>query len=151
MARTDIDTVANYFLISAHEAGDCLTNLKLQKLVYYAQAWYLALKDEPLFDGEFEAWIHGPVNTHLYNRFRHYRWNPIDENPERRIEADVADYLDEIIDVFGGETAYNLERMTHSEEPWIEARGGIPNNTPSSSIISQETMKSYYRKLADKD
>jgi uncharacterized phage-associated protein len=55
MPITTPDAVADYFLWSARECGDLLTNLRLQKLVYYAQAWFLALYDEPLFDGEFEA------------------------------------------------------------------------------------------------
>ena len=97
MAPTDIDTVAKCFLVSAHEVGDYLTNLKLQKLVYYAQAWYLALTDEPLFDGEFEAWVHGPVNYHLYKKYQHHEWRPIDDNPNKpKLAHEIKEFLDSI-------------------------------------------------------
>ena len=62
--------VAEYFLALANETGGTITNLKLQKLVYYAQAWHLANFDKPLFDAKFEAWVHGPVIPGLYEEYR---------------------------------------------------------------------------------
>ena len=152
MAETSINLVANYLLIKFRESGDCLTNLKLQKLVYYSQAWYLALYDKPLFDNKFEAWVHGPVNRGLYDRFKDYKWNTITEdiqNPE--LLEQVKNHLEEIIKAFGDETAYSLERMVHHEEPWMEARGGLSEDALCSNIISEDTMKRYYRNLANEN
>ena len=67
--KITISDIADYFITKNHEYGDYITNLKLQKLVYYAQAWYLAFLDKPLFDEDFEAWVHGPVNRDLYDRY----------------------------------------------------------------------------------
>ena len=73
MAATTAERVADYIIRSAHESGELITNLKLQKLVYYAQAWHLALFDEPLFDDPIEAWVHGPVVSSLYSKFPEHR------------------------------------------------------------------------------
>src|SRR5258708_4115865 len=65
--------VANWFLAAMDRgAGDSITHLKLQKLVYYAQAWSLALRNKPLFDEDFVAWTHGPVVKSVWRRFKGY-------------------------------------------------------------------------------
>ncbi|MXO72363.1 DUF4065 domain-containing protein [Altererythrobacter buctensis] len=141
--------VADYLIAECRERGEILTNLKLQKLLYYADAWNLALRDEPLFDEEFKAWVHGPVLLSQYHRFKDYRWHPITEEIEKPAIGDVlAGFLDEIIEVFGSETAVSLELMTHREAPWIEARGDTPPTEPSTATISKETMKHFYRGFA---
>jgi len=73
MALTTVSKIANYFIYVANETGSYLSNLKLQKLLYYAQAWHLALYGISLFDEEFEAWIHGPVIVrNNINKHKHY-------------------------------------------------------------------------------
>lgn len=143
------DLVSNYLLAESRERGDVLTNLKLQKLLYYAQAWHLALKGEPIFAEEFRAWVHGPVLLSQYHRFRKYRWEPILEDIQRPddLAASVRDHLDEVLDVFGSETATALELMTHREQPWQEARGDTPSDEPSNAIINKNIMKDFYRSL----
>lgn len=74
--------IADYLLAECRERGELLTNLKLQKLLYYADAWNLALRDRPLFEEKFKAWVHGPVLTSQYHRFKDYRWKPISEEIE---------------------------------------------------------------------
>ena len=153
MANVTIDQVADYFLWSACQNGDLITNLKLQKLVYYAQAWFLALYEEPLFNDEFQAWVHGPVNTNLYHRFKDARWQPINCDPfyspdsEPNLPQKVKAHLDEIIDVFFDYSAHTLERMTHNEDPWINARQGLPQSVASNNIISKSDMMNYYKSL----
>lgn len=141
--------VAAYFLAKAQEHGDLITHLKLQKLVYYAQAWYLALFDQLLFEEELQAWVHGPVAPSLYNLYKEYGWMPITEKvamPDIN-EEKIYKHLDEVYEVFGGFTAFELERMTHEETPWINARGGIPNDIQSTNIINPDDMKNYYHQL----
>ena len=146
MAATTAERVADYIIRSAHESGELITNLKLQKLVYYAQAWHLALFDEPLFDDPIEAWVHGPVVSSLYSKFRDYRWEPIGHDTgDVDLPDDVREHLDEVIEVYGGFSAWELERLTHSEEPWRKARGDLPPTALSSNIISPQDMKDYYR------
>lgn len=79
MAVSNACEVANFFVSRFQQAGDPLTNMKLQKLLYYAQGWHLALKGDALFDERIEAWPHGPVVPPVYGTFKHYRWNPITE------------------------------------------------------------------------
>jgi uncharacterized phage-associated protein len=145
MTPPTIHDVANYFVCQAHEAGDLITNLKVQKLAYYAQAWNLALRDEPLVAERFEAWVHGPVSPTLYGRFKEYRWNPISEEvamPE--LEPDVRKHLDAVQDAYGAFSALELERMTHAEEPWLAARGELDPTEPSQEPISEAIMRSFY-------
>jgi len=143
------DTVADFFIKFAHEHGDCLTNLKLQKLVYYAQAWNLALYDKPLFESDFQAWVHGPVCPELYARFKGYRWKPITEQPDLpEIPENVKKHLIDVFEAYERYSGYQLEQMTHAEAPWIDARDGIPLDEASNAVISKESMKDFYSKLA---
>lgn len=133
--------VAEYFLAKCdEEAGDTISNLKLQKLVYYAQGFYLAIEDEPLFDEPIEAWQHGPVVSALYQRYKEHgaRSIPIPEDLDFSIFSEKQkEVLDEVYDVYGQFSAWKLRNMTHEELPWKE--------TPITGIISQDLMKSYFK------
>ena len=142
--------VAKYFIFKANQVGSFLSNLKLQKLVYYAQAWYLANYKKPLFAEKFEAWIHGPVQPELYSEFKSFRWSPIDLDVEEipaSITKDIADFLDEVVEAYFKYDGLDLEIMTHNELPWIEARKGISPDKSSKEIISEETMQTFYSDL----
>lgn len=66
--------VANYFLCRVdREAGDTISLLKLQKLVYYTQAWSLVIRDQPLFYQDIEAWCSGPVVRDVWNQYEDYQ------------------------------------------------------------------------------
>lgn len=149
MAVTTARKVANYLIWFAGEYGDSLTNLKLQKLVYYAQAWFLAIHNEPLFRERLEAWAHGPVQPQLYRDFKQFGWNPISANVKRPTFNDsrVQPHLDEIMDVYGDLTGHHLERLVHQEAPWKSARGNIPPDAASTSVIPHEAMRDFYRKM----
>jgi len=139
-------TVADYFLCRSRDFGDYLTNLKLQKLLYYAQAWNLALHDEPLFKDKIEAWIHGPVVASVYGQFKSFRWNPITENVPRPQLVEAA-LLDEILEKYGRFSALDLERMTHSETPWKTARAGLPPDVNCRREIGVNDMRVYFKSL----
>jgi uncharacterized phage-associated protein len=152
MARASAKNVADYIVAVAHDAGDPISNLKLQKLLYYSQGWHLALKDEPLFDERIEAWVHGPVVPPVYGQFKGYAWKPIEDAPESKdvpLPADVKQHLDDVMGAYLGFGAYDLERLTHSEPPWLNARAGIPEDAPCNSVISLDDMKAYFRSIAD--
>ena len=144
-----VDAVADYFILRVDpEAGDHITHLKLQKLVYYAQAWHLAMFGKPLFKHKIEAWLHGPVCRPVYERFRHLSWNPIplDEVKSNApaLDHDTNNFLDEVWDVYGQYSAKKLEEMTHEEAPWQEARKGVSRGSPSQNLINEDAMRSYY-------
>ncbi len=145
MARTTAQDVASFFVRHRHEHGDTITNLHLQKFLYYAQAWFLAIYEEKLFDDRIEAWIHGPVQPGQYGRFKHNGWSPIADNIESvHLGPQVAAHLEEVLDVYGDYSAWDLERMTHAESPWLEARNGLPDDVSSSEIIRPESMRRYF-------
>lgn len=142
--------VASYFIWLANESGSFISNLKLQKLVYYAQAWHLALRDAPLFSADFEAWVHGPVIPDLYQQYKHFRWTPINEDASPdAVSDDVQEFLGEVAEVYFGCDAYTLEAMTHAEDPWIRARGNLEPDQSSSNIIKKEWMQEFYRSRAE--
>jgi uncharacterized phage-associated protein len=138
--------VADFFVLSAHEAGEPLTNLKLQKLVYYAQAWWAALNGGPLFNERIEAWVHGPVCPEVYHRFKHNQWRPIEDEVDEpeSIDEDVNDHLEDVVENYGGMTGWELERLTHSEGPWLKARGDLAPDANCTREISVDEMKAYY-------
>lgn len=142
------DHISDFLLCESRERGEVLTNLKLQKLLYYSQAWHLVRKDQALFKEDFQAWVHGPVLPSQYKRFKAFEWRPITENVVLpKLSDELASYLKEIVDVFGSETAINLELMTHKELPWKEARQELAPDQSSTAIISKESMKAFYQSL----
>ena len=144
--------IADYFIRTANEVGSPITNLKLQKLVYYAQAWSLALRDRTLFEDDFEAWVHGPVTRQLWDEYKTLRWQPIVKDvPNITFDQDVENFLKEVVQVYFACDAYELERMTHEEAPWREARGNLPPDAPCSNVISKDRMASFYKELAQQN
>ena len=137
------DNVAKWFL--CHQT---MTHKKLQKLCYYAQAWHCALYDEPLFDDEIQAWVHGPVVVSLYPQYADYGWKDIPQvtydnsNIDDKKTIDILDAVYRTYSVFDGD---QLERLTHSERPWKEARGDIKPWENSHNIITCESMRRYYK------
>lgn len=143
--------VAKWFINAVdRESGDSITHLKLQKLLFYTQAWSLALRDEPILNEEFEAWAHGPVVRSVFDQYKDYSWNAIP-----RVECDDGcEFSDEAIEHFeliqnayGQLSAKQLEAMTHRERPWREARRGLPPEARCDDVISRETMAVFYRQL----
>ena len=117
--------VAKYFLCKAHQEGDLITHLKLQKLLYYAQAWYLVNYDSPLFKEPIRPWTLGPVVKEIYDKFKDFGAKPIDYKPTGK-ESNIFSekqkhYLDEFYDIFFKFTAHELVNMSHNESPWKDA------------------------------
>ncbi len=148
MAIVTAQQVADYIIGFANEAGELITNLKLQKLLYYAQGYYLAIEGDKLFEDEIEAWVHGPVIPSVYRQYKDFRWQPISrEVVTPAISEKVADFLNLIIETFLPIDAYKLERMTHNESPWIKARGDLQPNEVCQNTITLPDMKDYFTAL----
>jgi len=134
--------VADYFLSLVNEEMDGrISNLKLQKLLYYAQGFHLAIYNKRLFDSTIQAWDHGPVVPEVYQKYKKYGAKGIPS--PKAIDYDKYDdttkeFLDEIYDVFGQFSAWKLRNMTHTEPPWKNASG--VNGT-----ISDKSMKEYFK------
>lgn len=151
----DINTVADFFLSKSN-----LTPKKIQKLVYYAYAWFIALNNQSsddirfvLFNEEPEAWIHGPVFPSLYYKYRDYGFNEITKLSDAKsiTNKDLVAFLNDIWDTFGNYSADELEYMTHQEEPWKNARVGISPIEPSNNSISKRDIFNFYNKLANNE
>ena len=141
--------VANWFLANIDRgAGDLITHLKLQKLVYYAQAWSLASRGVPLFQEDLQAWAHGPVAPSVYRAFRDYGMDPIPAPAQvPRFDPDTVELLEEVLDVYGEHSARKLEMLTHREKPWRDARGDLPDEASSRAVISKDAIRTFYGNL----
>jgi uncharacterized phage-associated protein len=139
--------VGRYFLYLANQERKPITNKKLQKLVYYAQAWSLVLNNKKLFSDPIEAWVHEPAVRSLYVRYKKFGFDPIQEEVKANtlsIAGQAKKLLDSIWKLYGKMDAGYLEMLTHSERPWQEAREGLQSSESSGKEISLKTMKSYY-------
>jgi uncharacterized phage-associated protein len=146
--------VAAWFLNEVdRKAGDSITNLKLQKLVYYAQAWAVTLLGRPLFQEKVEAWAHGPVVDVVYQQFKDYGYNGL---PRSRRKPGFTDeervVLEDVLAVYGEHSAKFLEVLTHSEQPWQTAWGDRPPTSRSRREIPLSVMREFYqRQYADRE
>lgn len=135
--------IADYFLSLVDEdVGDSISNLKLQKLVYYAQGFSLALYDKPLFPKSIQAWAHGPVVRVLYDKYRDYEANPIPKPSEiklSRYDTTTKELLNEIYAVYGQYSAWKLRELTHEDTPWINAY------RKSNKEIPHTALKKYFK------
>ncbi|MBI4187360.1 MAG: SocA family protein [Chloroflexi bacterium] len=144
--RPSASDVAVYFLSLVDEdEGDFISNLKLQKLLYYAQGFHLAMFDEPLFDETIEAWAHGPVVRRVYSEYADFGANPIPRPANLEpLGKDTEDFLNEIYGVFGQYSAWKLREMTHDEPPWKDSY-----RVGKSRIISHAAMKTYFSQFVE--
>jgi uncharacterized phage-associated protein len=142
----DCLNVAQYFIIRAYEDGieAEITNIKVQKLLYYAQSLYLALYDEPLFDDEIQAWRYGPVCPpayHFYSDFEARQLPVPSLETLSELSFETKSLLEEVWEYFGRYHAYRLSDMTHGEFPWKKARRGLPAEARSTALIPIDDLK----------
>lgn len=128
-----------------------VTPLMLQKLLYFIQGVYSALYGKPIFEEDCRAWVHGPVYPEVYELFRDFKYNPIDDARFAMLEgtADVLteeerNVIDLVVNTFGMYGGKVLERITHNEDPWKEARKGYGDSIPSSELLPKERIMKYY-------
>jgi uncharacterized phage-associated protein len=142
--------MADVFDVSAYvlkKAGP-MTAMKLQKLVYYAQAWSLVWDEEPLFDERIEAWANGPVSPDLY--FEHQGQFTVSKAPKgdaKALTSDERETVDAILEHYGKKRAHWLSDLTHREDPWRNARRGLPDGVRSNRVISHASMAEFYGNL----
>jgi len=145
----DVFDVANYILeISQEDADDgefeLISNMKLQKLIYFCQGFSLALFEKPLFSEPIEAWTHGPVCPKLYHILKKFGASPITSiiDPEKiKLDNNEKLLIRMVYDNYGQYSASRLRKITHESGPWIDT---MPN-----SPISQEAMSKYFLSKVD--
>lgn len=139
------DDVAAYIL----DKQGVMSAMKLQKLCYYSRAWHLVWDEDDLFTERIEAWANGPVVRSLYGQHRREftvapPWaggNPEALSPTERQTVDA------VLGFYGDKSAHWLSELTHREQPWIQARAGLPIGARSEAEITPASMHEYYDSL----
>lgn len=144
-----MDAVIEYILSKCGE----ITPLALQKVLYYAQGFYYAFAGAFLFDEDCEAWVHGPVFRTIYHRYAHLGYGPI----EGTVDVEASEFtdveravFDSIIRNFCCFSGKILKQFTHSEAPWLEARGNLPAELPTDRKISKEAIGRFFAATKEK-
>jgi len=126
-----------------------MTTWKLQKLVYYCQAWSLVWEERPLFKARIEAWANGPVVRALYDEHKGmFRVNKWPEGDATRLTAKDRETVDAVLRFYGDKTSQWLSDLTHQEKPWVEARVGLRPGERGSREITLDSMHGYYSGLS---
>lgn len=145
----NVRDVADYLLqLSGREPETTLiTQLHLQKLLYYVQGWSIALHGNPMFLDRIEAWTHGPVVPTIYHEFKRHADKPIPiPLDEPALSEDERGTIASIWEGYKCYSASGLRNMTHREAPWMEAREGFDSEDRCSQEISQGTMRDFFRR-----
>src|SRR5580698_3002223 len=134
-------------LAAQEEEPEFLTHLRVQKLLYYAQGWHLAMKGAPLFPEPLKAWKHGPVIREVYDHFRGHGFRAIPKsqgNSTELIPAEAQDFVQSIWAGYRGFSALRLREMTHREAPWMSARKGLKDDARSTAEITKASMREFF-------
>lgn len=122
-----------------------MTTMKLQKLVYYAQAWSLVWDEKPLFRARLEAWAAGPVVPALYRLHRgQFKVSTWPEGDPARLTALERETIDAVLGFYGPKSSHWLSDLTHQERPWRDARRGLGPGERGDREITLAAMAEYY-------
>ncbi len=138
----DVLTIANYIIELCNKKGYSISNLKLQKMLYFTQALFLVNKNEACFREEIEAWDYGPVVPSVYRRFKTYGSSTIPylgEDVSNKISNSDRTLIEKVVDFFSKYTASALVELTHRQAPWKKAY--IPH---FGNVISKSSIQEYF-------
>lgn len=130
------------------EKQGSMTTMKLQKLVYYCQAWSLVWDEKPLFAEQIQAWASGPVVPELYNVHRgKFEIDSLSVGNKDELEKCEKETIDSVLSHYGGKEAQWLSDLSHLEKPWKQARKGKKPGENSTREINHAAMVEYYSSL----
>jgi len=139
-----VHDVAAYIL---HKTGE-ITAMKLQKLLYYCQAWSLVWDDEPIFNARIEAWANGPVVPQIYRLHRqNYYVSEWPEGQRNNLTSSERDTVRAVLKKYGDKSSLWLSELTHREKPWRDARRGLGSLDHGNNEITRAAMAKYYSSL----
>lgn len=160
MTSSDLAHIVTHFV---NKGGDDVSQKKLQKLLYYIESWHLVyFGGKSIIDEDFEAWVHGPVLPLLYRELKGFGFNnlkvindefdTVDQEIDNIVKKngvteDQIDLINSVLNKYASLSSMQLELLTHSEEPWLEARAGLAPHESCKNVISKITMKNYYSSL----
>ena len=151
---SSIHDITDYVISRLVTGGVHLNQLKLQKLLYYIQAWHLAYAGKPIVDARFQAWVHGPVNREVFDRFKATKmlYSPMTTddirpgfNSDQSLTADQRGFIDIVLEVYAPLAGDQLEALSHQEDPWIQARGTLSPDQRCETEIDEGIMIKFYR------
>lgn len=143
--NVNVFDVAKYIL---QQLGE-ISAMKLEKLVYYCQVWSLVWDERSMFPEHIEAWASGPVAPALYDKHRgKFTINECNfpGDPDK-LDKDAIDTVDAVLKFYGQKTAQWLSDLTHREDPWVNARRGLPDGAICQNEITLAAMDEYYSSL----
>lgn len=139
--------LANEKILDIPEEGESvaegISNLKLQKMLYFAQAAHLSLYDKPLFNDKIYAWKFGPVLKDVYHTFKVYRNDPIPSTEGACVSQDLKVFLDGVWNIFGKYSASELVNISHNLGPWRD----LFREGEKDIVIDNEAIATAYRHL----
>jgi uncharacterized phage-associated protein len=125
-----------------------MSAMRLQKLVYYCQAWHLVWADRPLFQAEIQAWANGPVSPALWREHRgQLRVSTWPKGDASRLDDEEQENAGIVLEYYGDKNAQWLSDLTHMERPWRETRKGLPDGVASDRVIPVALIQEYYSSL----
>lgn len=155
--------LSKYIIAKYDNVGDLVTNKKLQKILYYIKAWGLVYFEDGVIDDDFEAWIHGPVCPSVYKEYKIFGYNSIkidykgisssqfinnfkQQYGKTEEDKNKIAMIDAVFNKYGKLSSLQLELLTHSEYPWIDARGNLSPIETGNRKIDEEAMRNFYSK-----
>ena len=142
----DVFNVAAYIL----KKKGPMTAMKLEKLVYYSQAWSLVWDERPLFSARIEAWANGPVVPKLYRWHRgQFNLRGCSEGDPSNLTNDQRETIDGVLRFYGDKPSMSLSELTHRERPWREARAGLRPGERGNREITLDSMARYYESISN--
>lgn len=125
-----------------------MTAMKLQKLVYYSQAWSLVWEEEPLFCEPIQAWANGPVVPELFQAHKgQFKVHAIPQGDPDALSPQQAETVDAVLEFYGDKSSQWLSDLTHMERPWKDARRSCSEGASCNREITLEAMAEYYGSL----
>jgi uncharacterized phage-associated protein len=143
----DANDVADWFInVIDRQAGEVITTLEVQRLVFFAQAWHLANTGRPLFADDFEAWSTGPVAPNVFERFRDFTYSTVPAMEQaREVKGQKLDLLLQVQDEYGCYRGRKLDELSREPGgPWEKARGGISEVAACDAVIAKDAIRKFY-------
>ena len=153
-----VDSVSEKMLITISyifEKSGEITPLALQKILYYIQGIFMVNYGRPLFCEECQAWVHGPVYEEVYNMFKGFKYNPIDDkrfvifrDRFQMLTDEEKDVIDIVLNSFGMYSGKTLERITHKEDPWCNAYDDNNIGRYTNEVITKDSIRCYFKSIS---
>lgn len=148
-APVSVMDVAAYIL-EKQPSSRPITAMKLQKLVYYSQAWALIWNEQPLFREKILAWANGPIVRELYDLHRGaFHVTRLPQGDSRKLHPQHKEAIDKILEVYGNKSAQWLSDLTHREDPWQKGREGLKPSERGNTEISLASLEEYYSSITE--